>query len=356
MKTERLIVPIVTAQAFLGIRVIWRLIRTTGGERITPVERNIGATLTAARSSYPPATTQSPSELGQVSVIVPVLNERTRLKPCLDGLIAQGDEVAEIIIVEGGSDDGIQDLVSTFIQRSSRVYLVDASPIPLDWNGKAWGLQVGLRSVSHDSNWILTADADVRPRATLTLALIKQAKKVGLSALSIATLQEIGSNGEGLLHPSLLTTLVYRFGMPGRVIRRVSEVQANGQCFLFRREALEACDGFGCVRNSFCEDVTMARTLVASGYPVGFYETEDLLSVKIYTDWRDTWRNWPRSLPMLDQFSGIHTFLGLLEVVLVQALPLLLMLFLVTMHMRRSWMMMFNCVWGLCVLVCFLVL
>ena len=168
----------------------------------------------------------------------------------------------------------------------------------------------------------------------------------GLSALSVATLQEIGSIGEGLLHPSMLTTLIYRFGMPGRVIRRLSEVQANGQCFLFRREVLEASGGFECVRNSLCEDVTMARMLVASGYPVGFYEAGDLVSVKMYTDWRDTWRNWPRSLPMLDQFSGTHTFLGLLEVVLVQALPLPLMLFLATMHMRRSWMMMLNCVLG----------
>ena len=355
MKTERLLVPIFMAQAFLGIRVIWRLIRTAGGERITPVERNVGAALAVARSicpvesvrsTCPPAAIQSSSEHGQVSVIVPVLNERARLKPCLDGLIAQGDEVAEIIIVDGGSDDGTQDLVSTFIRGDSRVCLVDASPIPPDWNGKAWGLQVGLRSANPDSNWVLAIDADVRPRATLTLALLEQAKKAKLSALSVATLQEIGSIGEGLLHPSMLTTLIYRFGMPGRVIRRVSEVQANGQCFLFRREALEACDGFGCVRNSLCEDVTMARTLVASGYPIGFYEAGDLVSVKMYTDWRDTWQNWPRSLPMLDQFSGTHTFLGLLEVVLVQALPLPLMLFLATMHMRRSWIMMLNCVLG----------
>ena len=330
--------PIAIAQAFLGTRVIWRLIRNAGGERITPVEFD--------RPTYTTATTQLSSEHGQVSVIVPVLNERARLRPCLDGLIAQGEEVAEIIIVDGGSDDGTQDLVSTYIRKNSRVCLVDASPIPHGWNGKAWGLQVGLTSANSDSNWILTIDADVRPRASLTLALLEQAKKEKLYALSVATLQEIGSIGEGLLHPSMLTTLIYRFGMPGRVIRRVSEVQANGQCFLFRREVLEACGGFECVRNSLCEDVTMARMLVASGYPVGFYEAGDLVSVKMYTDWRDTWRNWSRSLPMLDQFSGIHTVFGLLEVVFVQALPLPLMLFLVTMHMNRSLMMILNCLLG----------
>ena len=144
-------------------------------------------------------------------------------------------------------------------------------------------------------------DADVRPSAPLTLALLGQAKREGLAALSVATLQEIESVGEGLLHPSMLTTLVYRFGMPGSVIRRVSEVQANGQCFLFRREHLEACGGFEGTRHSLCEDITIARTLVASGYPIGFFEAGDLVFVKMYADWRDTWDNWTRSLPMHDQ-------------------------------------------------------
>ncbi|HYX50167.1 MAG TPA: glycosyltransferase, partial [Ktedonobacteraceae bacterium] len=208
------------------------------------------------------------------------------------------------------------------------------------------GLQVGLCSAMPNSNWILTVDADVRPQAPLTLSLLEQANKKKLSALSVATLQEVGSIGEGLLHPSLLTTLVYRFGMPGRVIRHVSEVQANGQCFLFKREALEACHGFQGVRNSLCEDVTIARTLVASGYAIGFYEAGNLITVNMYANWLDTWRNWTRSLPMHDRFSGMHTFFGLLEVVFVQALPLPLMLLFVALHMSRSWMMMLNGVLG----------
>ena len=204
------------------------------------------------------------------------------------------------------------------------------------------GCKSGCVPPAPESDWILTVDADVHPKALLTCALLVQAKRAGLAALSIATLQEIEGIGEGLLHPSLLTTLVYRFGMPGKVIRRVSEVQANGQCFLFRRDALEACGGFEGTRHSVCEDITIARTLVASGYPIGFYEAGDLVSVKMYADWRDTWHNWTRSLPMHDQFSGINMLFGWLEVALVQALPLPLMLFLLTARMRHSWLMMLN--------------
>jgi dolichol-phosphate mannosyltransferase len=316
-------VPIIFAQAFLGIRVILRLLRSAGGERISSEEALV-------------------TDEERISVIVPVLNECNRLAPCLEGLISQGTEVAEIVVVDGGSDDGTQQLVCTYAMRDPRVRLVDASPIPSNWNGKAWGLQVGLRSAHPDSKWILTVDADARPDTRLTRALLGRAKRGELSALSIATLQEIDGIGEGLLHPSLLTTLVYRFGIPGKVFRRVSEVQANGQCFLFSRDALEACGGFLETRHSICEDVTIARTLVARGHCVGFYEAGDLVSVRMYTGWRDAWRNWTRSLPMHDQYSGINTLLGWLEVTLVQALPLPLFLSLVIVRGQPNRLMTLN--------------
>ncbi len=148
MKTNRFLGSIAIAQALLGTRVIWRLIRTMGGERIYPVERNPGTNLAAARTSHHFALAAPSSKHEKVSVIVPVLNESTRLEPCLDGLVAQGEEVAEIRVVDGGSDDGTQELVSRHIRDNDRIYLVDASPIPPGWNGKAWGLQVGLLSAN----------------------------------------------------------------------------------------------------------------------------------------------------------------------------------------------------------------
>ncbi len=322
MKNEHLLVSLAAAQTLLGMRVLWLLLRSAEGERIQPEEAWTGNEC--------------------VSVIVPVLNERNRLSPCLEGLVAQGAEVVEIVVVDGGSDDGTQQLVSTYAKRDPRVRLVKADPIPSLWNGKAWGLQMGLRSASPDAAWILTIDADVRPRAPLTRALLTQAKRAKLAALSVATLQELESIGEGLLHPSLLTTLVYRFGIPGRVFHRVSEVQANGQCFLFSRGELETCGGFVGTCHSICEDITIARILVAAGYSVGFYEAGDLVTVKMYADWHDTWHNWTRSLPMHDRFSGVNTLLGWLEVMLVQALPLPLFFFFVTVHMRWNWLVILN--------------
>ncbi len=299
------------AQAGFGGRVLARLARTATGERVRAVPL-CGA-----------------SGEARVSVILPVLNEVSRLAPCLDGLLAQGEEVREILVVDGGSTDGTLDLVAGYAGRDTRVRLIDATPIPPDWNGKAWGLQVGLGQSAPESDWVLTVDADVRPQPGLTPSLVAHAQQTGIPALSLATVQELSGWDEGLIHPALLTTLVYRLGSPGGATRRVDAVQANGQCFLCRRDVLVDVGGYVSTRTSRCEDVTLARHLAAAGHAVGFYESEVPVYVRMYASGWEAWQNWPRSLPLRDQYAGASPLLGLLEVSLVQALPFPLLLGLI---------------------------
>jgi dolichol-phosphate mannosyltransferase len=113
-------------------------------------------------------------------------------------------------------------------------------------------------------------------------------------------------------------------------------VQASGQCFLAPRALLIAHGAFGTVRASRCEDVTLARSFVVSGVPVGFYEAGDLVSVKMYDNAGETWRNWPRSLTLRDRFAPFGGWLGLTEVALVQALPLPLASALALAHATGS--------------------
>jgi dolichol-phosphate mannosyltransferase len=114
--------------------------------------------------------------------------------------------------------------------------------------------------------------------------------------------------------------------MPGHSTRQVNDVQANGQCFLCKREALGRIGGFEVAKGSLCEDVTIARALAKADFLVGFYEAPALASVRMYSGFRETWVNWPRSLTLRDRFSDTMSLLGLLEVLLVQALPLPLVL------------------------------
>src|SRR5436305_14194467 len=97
-----------------------------------------------------------------MAIGVPVLDEAQRLRPCLNGLLAQGPEVAEILIVDGGSTDDTRDLVRAYARRDRRLRLVEAGPATADWNGKVWGLANAEQALHSSADWILTLDADVR--------------------------------------------------------------------------------------------------------------------------------------------------------------------------------------------------
>src|SRR5436305_14073361 len=86
------------------------------------------------------AVQESAIQSGSVAIIVPVLDEAHRLASCLDGLLTQGEEVAEMLIVDGGSTDHTRDLVRAYACRDRRLRLVEAGPAPIGWNGKVWGL------------------------------------------------------------------------------------------------------------------------------------------------------------------------------------------------------------------------
>ncbi len=294
-------------QTVLGVRVVWRLWRTG---REAPI------------CAVPPQAIAP----GAVAVVVPVLNEAHRLAPCLDGLLAHGHEVGQILIVDGGSTDGTRDLARAYARRDGRLRLVEAGPAPDDWNGKVWGLFAGERALAWTPVWLLTLDADVRPSPALARSLVARAERRHLRLLSVATAQRLSGPVEGMLHPALLATLVYRFGRPGGAARTPGGALANGQCCLIRRDLLHQLGGFQTLRNSLCEDVTLARLAARAGDAVGFYEADDLIDRAMYADWRDAWQNWPRSLATRDALFGGAGWLGLLEVLLVQALPLPLLL------------------------------
>lgn len=299
--------PVVAVQVVLALGVVWRMVRTANGRQLS---------LDAAAT---PAA-------GSISVVVPVLNEFGRLGTCLERLVSCGPEVREILVVDGGSIDGTHKIIASFAAADPRVRGIDAAPIPAGWNGKAWGLECGLRAAAPESTWIATIDADVRVRSVLLGAMTHWAERTNLEALSIATRQELGDLASGIVHPAMLTTLVYRYGLPGHATTSVNAVQANGQCFLARRSVLLATDAFAKARASVCEDVRVVRILARAGHRVGFYEAGDLAVVRMYETWREAWLNWPRSLTLRDGIAPGRSALGLAEILLVQALPLVMVL------------------------------
>jgi dolichol-phosphate mannosyltransferase len=292
-------------EALAALRAILRMLATAGG---VPLSRGPFDKLRV--------TGNSP---GMLAAIVPVLDEERRLGATLAALGRCGPELAEIVVVDGGSTDGTRAVARAAAERDPRVRFVDAAPTPPGWNGKAWNLETGLHATS--APWIATVDADVRVGATLLGDAVARACAEDLVALSVATRQELADSRAAMLHPAFLATLVYRAGLPNVATRDPARVQANGQVFVARRAALTSADAFRAARASRCEDVTTARVLAAAGGRVGFYEGDAV--VLMHDSWRDCAANWPRSLTLRDGFvSPVRSALSLAEVLFAQALPL----------------------------------
>jgi dolichol-phosphate mannosyltransferase len=266
--------------------------------------------------------TATPEQLGAVSVVVPTLNERERLSPCLTGLSQQSYEVREIIVVDSRSTDGTPDLVKNAQEKDPRFRLITDDPLPIGWVGRPWALHTGFLHSSPHSQWILGMDADTQPTPGLVAAVVKAAEAEKFDLVSLSPQFILKYPGEWWLQPALLITLVYRFGPTGINSETPERVMANGQCFLCRREVLTKLEGYTSASSSFCDDVTLARNVAARGFKVGFLDGAKVVKVRMYEGASETWKEWGRSLDLKDASSTSQLWSDLWLLTSVQGLPL----------------------------------
>lgn len=93
----------------------------------------------------------------KLSIVIPVLNEAEGITTLLDYLTENLDsqKSCEIIIVDGGSNDGTQQLVNTFIKQNSHVSISLVSAP----RGRAKQMNLGAKVANHDILYFLHADS-----------------------------------------------------------------------------------------------------------------------------------------------------------------------------------------------------
>jgi dolichol-phosphate mannosyltransferase len=183
-------------------------------------------------------------------------------------------------------------------------------------------LQHGLSRARGE--WVLGIDADTRPNDGLIGGVVAAARRYQLELVSFAPQFAGQSTAERWLQPALLASLVYRSGAPGTDVPP-DRLLANGQCFLVRRNVLLEHGGYEPARDSFADDVRLARHYARLGVRCAFLDGRRLYRVQSYRSAREMWREWGRSIDLADATSvpGQAFELGLL--VLTQALPLLVL-------------------------------
>jgi dolichol-phosphate mannosyltransferase len=247
-----------------------------------------------------------------ISVVVPARDEERRLGPLLEAIVG-APGVAEVIVVDDQSSDRTAELA-----RGSGATVVTGAPLPPGWAGKAWALHQGIGAASSD--WVVTLDADARPDPRLPTALVARAVGERLDLLTVGGRFECPTRGSRWLHPAMLSTLVYRFGPPGAPTS--GRAMANGQCMAMERASFLRDGGLERVRGEVVEDIALARRLVDDGRRVAFLDASDLLTVRMFESFGDTWRGWGRSLALPGIEPRRRQLADLAIVVLAQVLPI----------------------------------
>jgi dolichol-phosphate mannosyltransferase len=271
----------------------------------------VAARLARGRRRRPPLAARRTALT--VTVVVPARDEEARIAPCLAGLAGDPD-VHELIVVDDGSADATADVARAHGAR------VIAGSRREGWVGKPWALQQGLEAATGEV--VVSLDADTRPRPGLVGALAEALADADLVTASARF--DCASAPERLLHPSMLASLVYRYGpsdadapvAPGRVV-------ANGQVTAVRRESLIAAGGYAAAAGHMTDDAALARALARDGWRVKFVDGTALVEVRMYESAAETWREWGRSIALADVTPPAWLAADVAVVWLAMALPVL---------------------------------
>ncbi len=270
-----------------------------------------------ARGRHRHAPLQPPPSPGAelVTVLVPARNEEHRIGPCLAG-IAEDPAVAELIVIDDCSTDATAE-----VARAHGARVLTGREPAAGWVGKSWALQQGLEAASHDL--VVCLDADTRPKPGLVAALAEVLREADF--ITAGPCFDCATTGERLLHPSMLASLVYRFG-PGDSRDhkpRVARLVANGQCMAFRRRALLDAGGFRHAAGYFTDDAALTRALAHNGWRVAFRDGRELLEVRMHSSAPELWREWGRTISFADVTKPAPLTADCVLVALTMGLPVM---------------------------------
>jgi chlorobactene glucosyltransferase len=230
-----------------------------------------------------------------VTVIVPARNEIDNIGDCLASLTTQrglGDRAA-IIVVDDGSDDGTGDSVIRAALRDPRITLIRPDQLPAGWMGKPHACWHGAKAAS--AEWLCFIDADVRAGPELICVAVAAAERHRIDMMSLSPFQLLGSFWERLIIPAGLL-LVGCTGAGNDVDNPASsEISANGQFILVRREVYFAVGGHRAVRSQTCEDKALAGCVKRAGWRYRMLSGEELVRTRMYTNLAALWEGFSKN-------------------------------------------------------------
>lgn len=230
-----------------------------------------------------------------VSVLVPARNEEGRvLTACVRSILSQDYERLEVVAVNDRSTDATGTILRAIARGDSRLRVIEGAEPPAGWLGKPFALQQALEHAR--GRWVLATDADMIFDESALRTALAYVHKHERDALTFIPHFEARSFWERVMIPTwswvmLMYVLCYRVENS-----RAREAVGIGGFFLMRRSALEGVGGYHALRDEVMEDMRLAERLKQSGARVAFEYAPELVTTRMYTNFREMWecstKNW----------------------------------------------------------------
>ncbi|NWF68869.1 MAG: glycosyltransferase [Chloroflexi bacterium] len=222
--------------------------------------------------------------LPRVSVLIPARNEAAVIVDTVRALLAQGDVVTEILVLDDHSSDGTGDLLRAL--NDARVRVLQGQALPSGWGGKNWACWQLAQQARAEI--LLFTDADVRWNAGAVRAVVRQMQRSRADLLTVWPTQITLTWGERLVVPLMALVILGYLPAPGvYCLPFASLAAANGQCLAFRRAAYDAIDGHQAAKGSIIEDITLARRIKRKGLRLDMADGASFIACRMYRSWRD---------------------------------------------------------------------
>ena len=215
------------------------------------------------------------------------------------GLIAQGDALAQIVVVDDRSTDGTTEHLRAAASACDRLVVLDGTGPAAGECGKPAALRDAVRHAAPATKWLLFVDADVVLREGAVGALVAAAEDAGADLVTGFPHMTLGTAVEKVVLPAVGAVVVARHN-PRRVEDPTrNEAFANGQLVLARRAVYERAGGHASVVAEILEDVRLAERVKATGGKLLVADVRHLASTRMYTSWSELREGFSKNLYLL---------------------------------------------------------
>lgn len=257
-----------------------------------------------------------------VSVLIPARNEEKRIEPALRSVLASRHADLELLVLDDHSDDGTAAIVRRIAFEDERVRLLNGTPLPAGWSGKAHACQQLANAARFNILMFMDADVRLTPGALGRMAhCLKRGKAAMISGFPHERTEFFL---EHLIIP-LIHFLLLGF-LPivmMRWLRFSGFGAACGQLIMVRQAPYQEVGGHGAVRSSRHDGLTLPRAMRRRGNLTDLFDATDIACCRMYEGAEETWQGFvknategmatPKALP----FWTVTLFAG-------QVLPFLL--------------------------------